>query len=377
MPNIAIVFNSEEEAREYLTKNNIPAKNQRISKRKSNVILSVDSETNEHVDFFSFADYIIEKYNTADEMTKKNYRRHLQRFEKSEILSGLHITDIEKIHGERLLTWLARKGVKDKPASYETVKGALTVLKMIVSRAYENDYIEKDVFKKLSLPNCVVKKKPRKTVSDETWNKVARGTKGDSVLYAYILLLRTTGMRPAEARALAWKNVDFKRKEINVCEAVKHKQEGEDGIGSTKTGVERVNLLTDESAKALKKLKNKHNRIFTNPDGSLITEYAFSNRLRKMLSKLAEFEIIEKDEIFSAYNLRHTYITDLMKRGFTSSQVALLVGNSAEITDRTYNHSTSRDVMELLKNTQKQGQRTNGSEKTCRQRTKKGVDNSP
>jgi integrase len=96
-----------------------------------------------------------------------------------------------------------------------------------------------------------------------------------------------------------------------------------------------------------------------------------------MLSKLAEFEIIEKDEIFSAYNLRHTYITDLMKRGFTSSQVALLVGNSAEITDRTYNHSTSRDVMELLKNTQKQGQRTNGSEKTCRQRTKKGVDNSP
>jgi hypothetical protein len=85
------------------------------------------------------------------------------------------------------------------------------------------------------------------------------------------------------------------------------------------------------------------------PHTTLITDAAFINRLRKRIGKLIKCGIIDKKDNFSAYNLRHTYITELMKQGFTSSQVALLVGNSAEITDRTYNHSTSRDVMEKLR----------------------------
>jgi integrase len=345
------VFNSEEEAREYLARDKSPGKYQR---------LIINPITNEYGDFFKFAEHIIEDYNTADNMTKKNYLFHLKRFEKAGLMSGLSITDIEKIHGEKALAWLARQGVDGKPASYETVKGSLTVLKMITSRAYENDYIEKDVFKKLSLPGCVVKKKARKVVDTATWKNVVDNTKSEEFLYVYLVLIWTTGMRPGEARALSWSNVDFNRKEIKVCEAFKHKQEGEDGVGVTKTGVERVNILADELVPVLRKIKKNHDkkgfkRIFTNLDGSLITEYAIGNRLRKKLSDMVETGVIDKEEVFSAYNLRHTYITDLMKKGFTSSQVALLVGNSAEITDRTYNHSTSRDVMEILK---KRGQRT-------------------
>ncbi|MCL1904000.1 MAG: hypothetical protein FWF94_06250 [Oscillospiraceae bacterium] len=93
----------------------------------------INSKNNESVDFFSFAEYIIENYNTADDMTKKNYRLHLNRLEKSGVMSDTLITDIEKIHGEKALTWLARKGINSKPASFKTVKGTLTVLKMITS----------------------------------------------------------------------------------------------------------------------------------------------------------------------------------------------------------------------------------------------------
>lgn len=45
---------------------------------------------------------------------------------------------------------------------------------------------------------------------------------------------------------------------------------------------------------------------------------------------------------FDSYSFRHGFVTDALERGLTASEVAALVGNSAEVIEKTYDHLRQR-----------------------------------
>jgi integrase len=247
-----------------------------------------------------------------------------------------------------------------KPCN-STVKNCRSALRLITKKAVENDVIGTDIFSGMRLPNATKVEESRDIVVPAVFNKVLESAKSDILLYTYLLLVWHTGIRPGEARALAWKNINFGEDYIYICEAEKYKRIGEGGIGETKTGKKRYVILVPELAEALRLLKKEQEAVLGTckrvlmvlhgkNKGKLATEATLSNRLRNLLERhLIKNGVLNERDYFSIYNIRHTWITNGLKNKYTSSQMALASGNSVEMIETVYSKMNSRDVLEQMK----------------------------
>jgi integrase len=169
--------------------------------------------------------------------------------------------------------------------------------------------------------------------TEEELTQFLRVALADPDYGTFFLLLARTGLRPGEAAALQWGDVDLGRRELLVERNVSM---GE--ISTTKTGrartVDLSRRLVEELAK-LYRLRERqalergwgevHELIFANRDGGLLNEH----RVRKVFHRLMRKAGVSGHRV---YDLRHTFASHLLAAGVPLTFVANQLGHAKPTT---------------------------------------------
>jgi integrase len=147
-----------------------------------------------------------------------------------------------------------------------------------------------------------------------------------------LILGRRTGMRPGEPRCLKVDRVDFDRKTISL--------KGKD----TKTREARTFIVESEDVWVILRRRAKvsidsGSPYFFPSESNPSKPVGRSNRGWKALLRRARVnpEYVPND-------LRHTFITEMIRAGVPLSDIADYVGNSVEEIERTYKHMRVEDT---------------------------------
>lgn len=170
------------------------------------------------------------------------------------------------------------------------------------------------------------------------------------------------GLRPGEACALLWKDVDLKNGFIDVNKA--QKKDGSIGSPKSESGIRKI-PLPGHFVNELKQFKGSpFDLVCPQTNGKAQTETTLKNMWRNV-KRLMNIEMgckvfrnqlippLPLAEDFTMYNLRHTYCTDLEKMGVPINIARQLMGHSSiEITSRIYTHASeeSLDIAKRLIN---------------------------
>jgi integrase len=158
-----------------------------------------------------------------------------------------------------------------------------------------------------------------------------------SYYYGYVKFLTLTGFRPEEAIALTWG--DIKNSRIIVSRAY-----SQGILKSTKTYESRNFPINSQLNKLLENLPRTQNLIFPAPEGGYINQHNFGERYWKpIVKKLVSAGKIE--EYLPTYNLRHSWITRMLRSGLDIATVAKLAGNKPNTIMKHYLAAQVRDLV--------------------------------
>jgi integrase len=169
---------------------------------------------------------------------------------------------------------------------------------------------------------------------------------------AFFGILYACGLRPGEARALIWDNINIEKKTLSVTQAFAEKT-NELKPPKTEAG-KRTIPIPDWYMDILKSIpRNESPYVFQtakgNPLDSKRYNLVWKTLLREMEIKagaeLYRNKIIKPSGIIgndlTAYNLRHTYATELVKKGVDIKTAQYLLGHSdIRVTMNIYAHVT-------------------------------------
>ncbi|MCU0544685.1 MAG: tyrosine-type recombinase/integrase [Oscillatoriaceae cyanobacterium Prado104] len=151
----------------------------------------------------------------------------------------------------------------------------------------------------------------------------------------YVGFLALTGFRPEEAIALTWD--DLKQNEKGSYIRV-NKAHSKGELKATKTYDSRLfpcNVQLSEFISKIPKISNKNNLVFPSNRKDYIDQHNFLSRYWHPVV----WELFDRGEIsqyLPCYNLRHSFITRLVRDGIDPATVAKLAGNSPEIIMKHY-----------------------------------------
>ena len=155
----------------------------------------------------------------------------------------------------------------------------------------------------------------------------------DADLYPLLLISVRAGLRPGEAVALQWADIDFSRRELLIERAVSDRK-----IGSPKTGKARRVDISLELATELRKLQVQREKeklagrwqempiwVFVNSAGGILDQARTSRRFQAIMRRAELSGHV-------LYDLRHTYATQLLARNAPITYVANQMGHSSPST---------------------------------------------
>jgi integrase len=163
---------------------------------------------------------------------------------------------------------------------------------------------------------------------------------------AIFLLLARTGMRPGEALALKWSDLDFSNRKILVERAISAGQ-----LGTTKTDSIRTVDMSHELATSLAALYKLREAETLRRGWSDVPEWVFINREAKPLDDSRvrkQFARAMKQVGVSGhrlYDLRHTFATMLLAKGAPITYVSAQLGHAKPTTTlQHYAHWLPQDT---------------------------------
>jgi integrase len=172
----------------------------------------------------------------------------------------------------------------------------------------------------------------RPLTPDELDKVLSTAHESEPEYYPVLLTLARTGIRPGEAIALKWDDLNFEKRQVLIERAMSA------GIlGTTKTGTVRKVDLSGELVAALKALRVERAKQKLKDKWPEMPEWIFINRECNPLdeSRLRKrFAAIMKDAKVSGhrlYDLRHGYATQLLMTGAPITYVAAQLGHSKEL----------------------------------------------
>lgn len=153
----------------------------------------------------------------------------------------------------------------------------------------------------------------------------------------YVEFLALTGFRPEEAIALTW--ADVKNGEIIVSRAY-----SQGILKSTKTYESRSFPVNPQLAQLLKSLPKTQNLVFPSTEGGHINQHNFNERYWKPIVKglVAGGKVAE---YLPTNNLRHSWITRMLRSGLDIATVARLAGNKPDTIMKHYLAAQTRDLI--------------------------------
>ena len=153
----------------------------------------------------------------------------------------------------------------------------------------------------------------------------------------YVEFLALTGFRPEEAIALMWN--DIKNSRIIVSKAY-----SQGILKSTKTYEARTFPVNTQLGKLLKSLPRTQSLVFPSPEGVYINQHNFGERYWKpIVRKLVATEKV--GEYLPTYNLRHSWITRMLRSGLDIATVAKLAGNKPDTIMKHYLAAKTQDLV--------------------------------
>ena len=260
------------------------------------------------------------------------------------------------------------KGVGDKPLRHyrplhlqdylntltdyadSTIKKRYDLICQIFHYAYRNGCTPTDYSEDLTRP------KGRATVSGrsitdlerKTLLQVLNGHRGE--LFCKLILY--CGLRPSEVQALQWKDIDLKSRTISISKSMKRNGT----IGEPKTSAAYrevpipsflVSLLKGARAQPFDYLFPLSLTWRRRMWASIRREMNLAMGCRTYRNELQPPYPLADD--FTLYNLRHTYCTDLERKGVPINIASRLMGHSnISITSKVYTHA-SVEALEIAR----------------------------
>lgn len=172
-------------------------------------------------------------------------------------------------------------------------------------------------------------KKVRAMDADQLARFLTAASEHESRLHPLFLTMARTGLRPGEALAVQWDDLDLSMRTLHVRRAMSLGEEG-----PTKTGEERDVQLSPALVGLLARLRIERERetlkrgwremppwIFCTTAG---TPYDPANVLKAMRRALRKADL----PAFRVYDLRHTFATQLLDRGVPITYVSGQLGHA-------------------------------------------------
>lgn len=284
----------------------------------------------------------------------------------SPAVGAMKIKDVRDLHLQTILNTQAGK-------SYSHVSKLRMVMQELFRQARRSRFIIYDPAEGLLLPDSV--KRSHRTITEEERKHILAVAK-EHPAGLWVLTILYTGLRPGEAAALLWKDIDFDRNEIHVYKAV---ESGSRDIKSPKTeaGFRDIPMRKELRERMWEVQGEPDLPVFPNANG----RFPSANSLRRMWTTFAEAldihmgaKVVDGTIVKHAladdltpYCLRHTFCTDLQRAGVPINVAKELMGHAnISVTANIYTH---RDQSVLHTNMAK----LDGGKKTTSRSRKKSV----
>ena len=294
-----------------------------------------------------FFDYAQEWLNSLQivESTRKNYRGTMQNYWVPH-LAHLPIDAISPVLMRKIVNGI-------EWTSPVRRKNAVRLVTSLFNQAVSDELIQRNPAR--SIPATRVVKREldpfSRAEADAVIAKLYEVTSGLQAIYAcFFEFSFYTGMRPGEAMALRWSEVDTRNRTARVCRIRLYGKIQE----RTKTKTSREVLLNDQALQALEKARSltaaRSDYVFA-PEGSGDRSelYVRSETGPKRYWLLALRKLGMRHR--RMYDTRHTYATMCLMSGMNPAFIAAQLGHSIQILLSTYARwiSSPNDWSELEK----------------------------
>lgn len=277
------------------------------------------------------------------------------------------------------------KNKKKLPVSRTTVLNEQSSINAMMSWLHKRgeSYIEAFEFKKLGKIDTKDERNRRNTFTDEEivaikteLEKYIKEAKEDLSLYGnlnkvvtsyYLLISIITGLRRGEQLQLTWSDISWLEKQVKS-----DRNEDEEGetyslvkitvrgktskVGKTRNFVvkdweyfdELFKFLHTRYVKTTKGIKNAtqfgKTLIFSVDGETPLTPRVILYHFNEILERCEIYGGDERDLV--PYSFRHYFITDMINKGASPTQVAETCGTSTAQIEKTYYHTTERKMIE-------------------------------
>lgn len=225
----------------------------------------------------------------------------------------------------------------------------LILIKSMLTKAVENDYIYKNV----ALGVAIKKHKaPEKVpLDDVTIAKIKELSKSNDNAFM-VLFLIYTGLRRGEIIPLKYSDIDLDKKLINVNKAVyiaTNQPEIKDTKNHENRKVPIFNILFDK----LKEMKEKHSDneyVFPSKHNEIMSQTSIRRKLDNVLHLLNKDIKNDNEKIsFTLHQLRHTFACILYKAGIDTKQAQQWTGHKdIRVLLDIYTHLDSQDNQQSI-----------------------------
>ena len=279
-------------------------------------------------------------YKVPADLTRKSLLLYDEKYRKyiSPAIGTLRLRDVHDIQLQSILN-------EQRGMSFSHVTKLRMVMQEIFRQAYRSRLIAFDPSAGLRLPKNV--KRSYRSITEEERAHILEVAKyHPSGLW--VLLILYSGLRPGEAAALQWKDIDFDRNEIHVYKAI---ESGTNQIKTPKTpaGIRDIpmrkelrQLLWQAKGEPFSLLFPSRKGTVRNSSGAWKQWQSFAKELDLHMGAKEENGKIVRHAIapdLTLYCLRHTFCTDLQRAGVAINVAKELMGHSSiAVTADIYTH---------------------------------------
>ena len=309
--------------------------------------------------------------------TLANYK-FVKNLMKKEPFNGKKISQVKTSDAKLFLIKLQQDGRR-----YSTIKTVRGVLRPAFQMAVDDDVLRKNPFG-FELATVVVNDSvTREAITRKQMRQFLKFVHDDNVYckyYEVVNILFHTGMRISEFCGLTLKDLDMKKRIINIDHQLQRTSDMRLVIESTKTnaGTRKLPMsedvfrcfqaiIEDREAPRYERVVDGYTGfLFTDKEGLPLVAMHWEHRFNHMVKRYNDIYRVQMPNI-TPHVCRHTYCSNMAKSGMNPKTLQYLMGHSdIGVTLNTYTHLGLEDAVDELKrveeleNARKEMEKING-----------------
>lgn len=309
--------------------------------------------------------------------TLANYK-FVKNLMKKEPFNGKKISQVKTSDAKLFLIKLQQDGRR-----YSTIKTVRGVLRPAFQMAVDDDVLRKNPFG-FELATVVVNDSvTREAITRKQMRQFLKFVHDDNVYckyYEVVYILFHTGMRISEFCGLTLKDLDMKKRIINIDHQLQRTSDMRLVIESTKTnaGTRKLPMsedvfrcfqaiIEDREAPRYERVVDGYTGfLFTDKEGLPLVAMHWEHRFNHMVKRYNNIYRVQMPNI-TPHVCRHTYCSNMAKSGMNPKTLQYLMGHSdIGVTLNTYTHLGLEDAVDELKrveeleNARKEMEKING-----------------